>query len=125
MPIGGVPVERRLTHLGENGVRPSGGEKQRLVLARALYRDPEILILDEATASLDSHAETFVLQAVEDLRRAGKIIVIISHRLYTICGADKIVVLDKGRVVAEGRHPDLLTAEGAYARLWRAQTGSS
>ncbi|WOH63663.1 peptidase domain-containing ABC transporter [Bradyrhizobium sp. BWA-3-5] len=112
-------------YLGENGVRVSGGEKQRLALARALYRDPEILILDEATAALDSVAETFVLGVVENLRRAGKIIVVISHRLNTICGADKIVVLDKGRVVAEGRHPDLLTAEGAYARLWRAQTGSS
>ncbi|MDA9405803.1 peptidase domain-containing ABC transporter [Bradyrhizobium sp. CCBAU 45384] len=111
-------------YLGENGVRPSGGEKQRLALARALYRDPEILILDEATASLDSVAESFALQAVWDLRRAGKIIVVISHRLNTIRGADKIVVLDKGRVVAEGRHLDLLTSEGAYARLWRAQTGS-
>lgn len=112
-------------YLGENGVRPSGGEKQRLALARALYRDPEILILDEATASLDSLAEGVALQAIGDLRRAGKIIVIISHRLNTICGADKIVVLEKGRVVAEGRHSDLLTTEGAYARLWRAQTGSS
>ncbi|UGY11923.1 peptidase domain-containing ABC transporter (plasmid) [Bradyrhizobium septentrionale] len=112
-------------YLGENGVRPSGGEKQRLALARALYRDPEVLILDEATASLDSVAEAFVIRAIEELRLAGKIIVVISHRLNTICGADKIVVLDKGRVVAEGRHADLLTAEGAYARLWRAQTGFS
>lgn len=112
-------------YLGENGVRLSGGEKQRLSLARALYRDPEILILDEATSSLDSVAEAFVLRVVEDLRRGGKTIVIISHRLSTIRCADKIMVLDKGRVVAEGRHVDLLTAEGAYARLWRAQTGSS
>ncbi|MCV3243617.1 ATP-binding cassette subfamily B protein [Mesorhizobium robiniae] len=112
-------------YLGENGLRLSGGEKQRLALARALYRDPEILILDEATSSLDSIAEAFVLGVVEDLRRAGKTIVVIAHRLSTIRGADKIVVLEKGRVVAEGRHADLLTAEGAYARLWRAQTGSS
>ncbi len=112
-------------YLGENGVRLSGGERQRLALARALYRDPQILILDEATSSLDSGAEAFVLQLIEDLRRAGKTIIVISHRLSTVCGADKIVVLDKGRVVAEGRHADLLTAEGAYACLWRGQTGSS
>ncbi|PBB14182.1 peptidase C39 [Mesorhizobium loti] len=112
-------------YLGENGVRLSGGEKQRLSLARALYRDPEILILDEATSSLDSVAEAFVLRVVEDLCRDGKTIVVISHRLSTIRGADKIVVLDKGRIVAEGKHADLVTREGAYARLWRAQTGSS
>ncbi|AMX98883.1 peptidase domain-containing ABC transporter [Mesorhizobium ciceri] len=112
-------------NLGENGVRLSGGEKQRLALARALYRDPEILILDEATSSLDSVAEAFVLRVVEDLRRDGKTVVVISHRLSTIRRADKIVVLDKGRVVAEGKHADLVTSEGAYARLWRAQTESS
>lgn len=112
-------------YLGENGVRLSGGEKQRLALARALYRDPQILILDEATSSLDTVAAAFVLRLVEELRLAGKTIVVISHRLSTISGADKIVVLDNGRVVAEGNHPDLLTAGGAYARLWRAQIGSS
>ncbi|WP_213291129.1 peptidase domain-containing ABC transporter, partial [Bradyrhizobium sp. sGM-13] len=111
-------------YLGENGVRLSGGEKQRLSLARALYRDPEILILDEPTSSLDSVAEATVHRLIEDLRRAGKTIVVISHRLSTICGADKIVVLDKGRIVAEGRHTDLL-GEGAYARLWWTQTGGS
>ncbi|WEX79380.1 peptidase domain-containing ABC transporter (plasmid) [Sinorhizobium numidicum] len=110
-------------YLGENGVRLSGGEKQRLGLARALYRDPEILILDEATSSLDSIAEATVLRVVEDLRRAGKTIVVISHRLSTVRLADKIVVMDKGRVVAQGRHADLIVADGAYARLWRAQTG--
>ncbi|OAF09187.1 hypothetical protein AYJ54_00065 [Bradyrhizobium centrolobii] len=112
-------------HLGENGVRLSGGEKQRLALARALYRDPEILIRDEATSSLDAVAEASVLRVVEDLRRAGKTIVVICHRLSAICGADKIVVLDKRRIVAEGKHRDLLSAGGTYARLWRAQTGSS
>ncbi|MGX5851671.1 peptidase domain-containing ABC transporter [Mesorhizobium sp. PL10] len=112
-------------HLGQGGVRLSGGEKQRLALARALYRDPQILILDEATSSLDSVAEAFVLRAVEDLRRAGKTIVVISHRLSTVSGADKIVVLDKGRAVAEGRHADLLATDGTYTRLWRAQIASS
>ncbi|WP_456843428.1 peptidase domain-containing ABC transporter [Bradyrhizobium sp. USDA 4486] len=105
-------------YLGENGVKLSGGEKQRLSLARILYRDPEILILDEPTSSLDSVAEATVHRLFENLRRDGKTIIVISHRLSTICGADKIVVLDRGRIVAEGRHPELL-AESAYARLWQ------
>ncbi|RTE87900.1 MULTISPECIES: peptidase domain-containing ABC transporter [Bradyrhizobium] len=105
-------------YLGENGVKLSGGEKQHLSLARVLYRDPEILILDEPTSSLDSVAEATVHRFLEDLRRDGKTIVVISHRLSTICGADKIVLLDRGQIVAEGRHPDLL-AESAYARLWQ------
>ncbi|RFB83070.1 peptidase C39 [Rhizobium leguminosarum bv. trifolii] len=108
-------------HLGENGVRLSGGEKQRLALARALYRDPDVLILDEATSSLDSAAEEFVLRVVEDLSRAGKTIIVITHRLRTVRGADNIVVLDKGRVIEEGKHADLLKTDGPYARLWRAQ----
>ncbi|MEX2746081.1 peptidase domain-containing ABC transporter [Rhizobium mongolense] len=113
------------THLGENGIRLSGGEKQRLALARALYRDPEILILDEATSSLDSVAEAFILRVVEDLRQAGQTIIVIAHRLSTISRADKIVVLDKGQVVEEGKHTDLLRADGAYAALWRAQIGAA
>ncbi|ANL37441.1 MULTISPECIES: peptidase domain-containing ABC transporter [Rhizobium] len=107
-------------HLGENGVRLSGGEKQRLALARALYRDPDVLILDEATSSLDSAAEEFVLRVVEDLSRAGKTIIVITHRLSTVRGADNIVVLDRGRVIEEGKHADLVRTDGPYARLWRA-----
>ncbi|ARM91486.1 bacteriocin ABC transporter ATP-binding protein (plasmid) [Rhizobium sp. CIAT894] len=107
-------------YLGENGVRLSGGEKQRLALARALYRDPDVLILDEATSSLDSAAEEFVLRVVEDLSRAGKTIIVITHRLSTVRGADNIVVLDKGRVIEEGKHADLVRTDGPYARLWRA-----
>ncbi|RDJ01469.1 peptidase domain-containing ABC transporter [Rhizobium grahamii] len=111
--------------LGENGVRLSGGEKQRIALARALYRDPDVLILDEATSSLDSAAEEFVLRVVEDLSRAGKTIIVITHRLRTVRGADNIVVLDKGRVIAEGKHDELLKSADSYARLWRAQSSSS
>lgn len=96
----------------------SDGEKQRLSLARVLYRDPEIPILDEPTSSLDSLAEASVHRLLENLRRDGKTVVVIAHRVSTICGADKIVVLDRGRIVAEGRHLDLL-AESAYARLWQ------
>ncbi|MDV4183755.1 peptidase domain-containing ABC transporter (plasmid) [Rhizobium leguminosarum] len=112
------------TRLGENGVRLSGGEKQRLALARALYRDPEILILDEATSSLDSVAEGFVLRVVEDLRQAGRTVIVIAHRLSTICKANKIVVLDKGKIIEEGNHTELLSANGSYAALWRVQIGA-
>ncbi|MGO7186172.1 peptidase domain-containing ABC transporter [Rhizobium brockwellii] len=112
------------TRLGENGVRLSGGEKQRIALARALYRDPEILILDEATSSLDSVAEEFVLRLVEDLRRAGRTVIVIAHRLSTICKANKIVVLCKGKIIEEGSHTELLSSNGAYAALWRAQNGA-
>lgn len=108
-------------YLGEAGIRLSGGEKQRLSLARALYRDPEILILDEPTSSLDSVAEATIHQLLDDLRRAGKTIVVISHRLSTIRAADKLVMLHKGRIVAEGTHSDLL-GEAAYLRLWQTQT---
>ncbi|WQP09462.1 peptidase domain-containing ABC transporter (plasmid) [Sinorhizobium meliloti] len=101
------------TRLGENGVRLSGGEKQRLALARALYRDPEILILDEATSSLDSVAEGFVLRVVEDLRQAGRTVIVFAHRLSTICKANKIVVLDKGKIIEEGNHTELLSANGS------------
>ncbi|MDI2077416.1 ABC-type bacteriocin transporter [Bradyrhizobium japonicum] len=111
-------------YLGENGVRLSGGEKQRLSLARALYRDPDILILDEPTSSLDSVAEATIHQLLDDLRGAGKTIVVISHRPSTIRTAEKLVMLHKGRIVAEGRHTDLL-GEAAYLRLWQTQTGVS
>ncbi|QOZ31653.1 peptidase domain-containing ABC transporter [Bradyrhizobium sp. CCBAU 53421] len=111
-------------NLGESGVKLSGGEKQLLSLARVLYRNPEILILDEPTASLDSIAEAAVHRLLENLLRAGKTIVVISHRLNTIRRADKIVLLERGRIVAEGRHTDLLT-ESAYARFWQSQTEES
>lgn len=109
------------THLGENGAKLSGGQKQRLAIARALYRDPEILILDEATASLDSVSETFVQNTIEKLRTEGKTILIIAHRLSTIMNADKIVVLNNGELLEEGLHQKLIHQKGKYFELWEKQ----
>lgn len=111
------------TYLGENGASLSGGQKQRVAIARALYRNPEILILDEATSSLDSAAEQYVQLAIDLLRQQQKTIIIIAHRLTTIRNADKIIVLDKGKVVEEGTHNEMVLANGYYASLWRQQFG--
>ena len=109
------------TYLGENGATLSGGQKQRIAIARALYREPEILILDEATSSLDPCAEQYVQQAIEIFRGKGKTVIIIAHRLSTVFRADKIVVLAGGSVVEEGRHEDLLRCRKNYYRLWKEQ----
>ena len=109
------------TYLGENGASLSGGQKQRLAIARALYRDPEVLILDEATSSLDSASEEYVQKALEMLQAQGKTVIIIAHRLSTVRKADKICVLEKGQLVEEGNHMELLKRQGAYYELWRKQ----
>jgi len=109
------------TYLGENGATLSGGQKQRLAIARALYKDPEILILDEATSSLDSTSEQYIQRMVNILRERDKTIILIAHRLSTVFQADKIMVLDQGKLVEEGTHDELLTARKKYYDLWKQQ----
>ncbi|MEX2363388.1 MAG: ATP-binding cassette domain-containing protein, partial [Balneolaceae bacterium] len=109
------------TYLGENGATLSGGQKQRLAIARALYKDPEILILDEATSSLDSASEQYVQDTVNYLREQCKTIILIAHRLSTVFMADNICVLEKGKLVEEGTHEELVGEENHYYRLWQNQ----
>ncbi|MGB3798399.1 MAG: ATP-binding cassette domain-containing protein, partial [Lewinella sp.] len=109
------------TYVGEHGATLSGGQRQRLAIARALYREPDILILDEATSALDSASEEFVQHTIQRLRAAGKTIIIIAHRLSTIMDADKIAVLEEGKLIQEGTHDALLAEEGAYRELWNKQ----
>lgn len=109
------------TQLGENGAMLSGGQKQRIAIARALYKNPEIIILDEATSSLDSISEKFVHQTIQKLKEKGKTIIVIAHRLSTIKDADKIFVLENGCVKEQGSHQSLLNQNGLYTRLWNNQ----
>lgn len=111
------------TRIGEHGTSLSGGERQRLAIARAVYRNPEIILFDEATSSLDTLAEKDVKQVIKQLASEGKTIVIIAHRLSTVHDADTIVTLSHGKIVEMGTHVELLAKGGVYSRLWNEQTG--
>jgi subfamily B ATP-binding cassette protein MsbA len=108
------------SEIGERGGKLSGGQKQRLSIARALLKDPEILILDEATSALDSQSEKAVQMALESLMR-NRTSLIVAHRLSTVMHADKIVVLEKGKIIEIGKHQELIAKGGLYAKLIQLQ----
>ena len=109
-------------HVGERGVKLSGGQRQRIAIARMLLKDAPILVLDEATSALDSEVEAAIQQNLEKLM-AGKTVVAIAHRLSTIAHLDRLVVMERGHIVEEGTHGELLAKGGIYADLWARQSG--
>jgi ATP-binding cassette subfamily B protein len=121
--IGGLPLGLD-TPVGERGLRLSGGEKQRVAIARAILRRTRLMLLDEATAALDSDTEAAVWEALDALRGQATTLVV-THRLSTVRHADYILVLEAGRIVETGRHESLIAREGLYARLWRGQSETS
>jgi len=109
-------------HVGERGVKLSGGQRQRIAIARVLLKDAPILALDEATSALDSEVEIAIQESLFDLMK-GKTVIAIAHRLSTIAAMDRLIVMDKGRIIEEGSHQDLLEKNGLYAQLWQHQSG--
>ncbi len=110
------------THLGENGSQLSGGQRQRIAIARALYKNPEILILDEATSSLDTDSEQVIQATLNELKRTGKTLIVIAHRLSTIAHSDTILVLKNGQLIEQGTHQELLARETTYKGMWEKQS---
>ena len=108
------------TVVGERGLKLSGGEKQRIAIARVILKNPRILVFDEATSSLDSRSEQLILESLKEIAEKHTTLVI-AHRLSTIIDADDIVVLDKGKIVEQGSHHELLEKDGLYAQMWRLQ----
>jgi ATP-binding cassette subfamily B protein len=108
------------TEVGERGLKLSGGEKQRVAIARTILKAPPILVLDEATSALDSHTEKEIQDALDRVSQ-GRTTLVIAHRLSTIVGADEIIVLDQGVIVERGRHAELLARDGLYASMWNRQ----
>src|SRR5204862_2997384 len=108
------------TEVGERGLKLSGGEKQRVAIARTILKAPPILLLDEATSALDSHTEKEIQDALDRVSR-NRTTLVIAHRLSTIVGADEIIVLDQGRIEERGTHQELLAHDGLYASMWNRQ----
>jgi len=112
------------TTIGEGGIKVSGGEKQRLSIARALLRNPRLLLFDEATSALDSITEEEITQTIRSISsKQDQITVLIAHRLSTIMHADRIYVLEQGAIIEQGKHQDLLDEKGLYYAMWRQQIG--
>ena len=109
--------------IGEGGIKVSGGEKQRLSIARAILRNPNLLIFDEATSALDSITEEEINTTIRNISDQNRITVLIAHRLSTIMHADKIFVLEQGKIIEQGKHEDLLLEKGLYYAMWRQQIG--
>jgi ATP-binding cassette, subfamily B, bacterial len=109
--------------IGEGGIKVSGGEKQRLSIARAILRNPNLLIFDEATSALDSITEEEINSTIRSISDQNRITVLIAHRLSTIMHADKIFVLEQGKIIEQGKHDDLLLEKGLYYAMWRQQIG--
>jgi ATP-binding cassette subfamily B protein len=108
------------TKVGERGLKLSGGEKQRVAIARTILKGPPILVFDEATSALDTHTERAIQTNLREVAR-DRTTIMVAHRLSTVVDADEIIVLDGGRVIERGRHADLMARDGAYAAMWRRQ----